>query len=81
MFHWGSKERGDFSKCLFALPNKHLFSTSCLNYMLEITCNCTANDGAAKKSFSDMICWYVAFRNTLLVVMPKLFKTTKKPPK
>lgn len=39
MFQQGSKERGDIQKCLFALPEKHLFSTTCLDNILEITGN------------------------------------------
>ena len=54
MFHQGSKERGDIQKCLFTLPDKHVFSTSCLNYVLEIIEQCNANDAAMKKFYSDM---------------------------
>lgn len=81
MFHHGSVECGDFVECLFALQDKHLFSTSCLNYILEIIEECVANDAALKKNFHDMIRWYIVICSTLLAVMPKIFKTTKKTPK
>lgn len=78
MFNRGSEACGDFRKFLFALPYKHLFSTTCLNYVPNIMSHCTLNDATAKKSFSDMIRWYITFHSTLLSIMPKLFKTTKK---
>ncbi|CAI9296682.1 unnamed protein product [Lactuca saligna] len=42
-------------KCLFCLPDKHLYSTSRLNYILGITKECKVNDVADKKYFADMI--------------------------
>ena len=75
MFQQGSKERGDVQKCLFALRDKHMFSTSYLNYVLEITEQCKENDAAVKKCYSDMIRWYIAVHSSLLSIIPKLFKT------
>lgn len=81
MFHRGTEERGDFAKRLFALPDKHLFSTTCLNYILEIIEGCPANDVDSKKNFHDMIRSYIAFPITLLATMPKTFKMTRNTPK
>ncbi|CAI9281919.1 unnamed protein product [Lactuca saligna] len=77
MFQRGSKERGDKKKCVFLLPYKHLFSTTSLNYVLEITGSCKENDDAANKSYSYMIRWYISIWSTLLSIMPKLFKMQK----
>ena len=60
------------------LPDKHLYSTSCLNYVLGITEKYNANDVVAKKCFVDMIKWYIQVRNTFLGLMSKLFKVEKR---
>ena len=76
MFHRGSGT--NLQKCLFELPDKHLFSTVCLEIIFDITSQCKLNDEAAKKFYSDMIRWYISFHMHLLAVIPMLFKTTKK---
>ena len=76
MFHHGPVD--NVQKCLFALPDKHFFSTTFLEFILEITGQCQMNDKASKKVYSDMIIWYIAFRMRLLALILKLFKTTKK---
>ena len=76
MFHRGSG--ASLQKCLFALPDKHLFSTVFLELILDIICQCKLNDDVAKNIYFDMIRWYTAFLMHLLSVIPKLFKTTKK---
>ena len=63
--------------CLFFLSDKHIYSTSCLNYILGITEQCKANDTADKKCFTDMIKWYILICNTLLGLMPEIFKVQK----
>lgn len=78
LFQRGSRERGDVQKCLFALPDKHLLSTVFLKYILDITGSCNVNTDVAKKCYSDMIRWYIAFLSTLLSVIPKLFKNQKR---
>nr|KAJ0220074.1 hypothetical protein LSAT_V11C200061920 [Lactuca sativa] len=42
--------RGEGQKCLFALVDKYLFSTSCLEHILEIIQRCDQNSAAEKKS-------------------------------
>lgn len=65
-------------KCSFSLPDKHLYSTSCLNYILEMIEACKANDASDKKCFSDLIKWYIVVRNILLGLILKLFKVQKR---
>ena len=69
--------RGEGQKCMFSLVEKHLFSTSCLEHILEIIQRCDQNTAADKKLFVDMLRWYILFRQTLLAIIPKLFKVIK----
>ncbi|CAI9262157.1 unnamed protein product [Lactuca saligna] len=73
-FQQSDREGKKVQKCLFSLPNKHLYSTSCLNYVLGITKQCKANDATDKKCLANMIKWYIIVRNTLIGSMPKRFK-------
>lgn len=68
------KEGQKVQKCMFFLMDEHLYSTSYLNYVMELTEVYKANDAADQKCFSDMIKWYIPIRNTLLHRMHKLFK-------
>ncbi|CAI9303701.1 unnamed protein product [Lactuca saligna] len=77
IFQQSARDGSNTQRCFFSLSNKHLYSTSCLNYILELIGQCKANDVASKKCFADMTRWYIAVRNTLLSLMPKLFKTRK----
>ena len=54
--------RSEGKKCLFALIDKHLFSTACLEHILEIIQRCDQNIAADKKMFTDMLRWYIQFR-------------------
>ena len=69
--------RGEGQKCLFALVDKHLFSTTYLEHILEIIQRCDQNTAADKTLFTDMLRWYIQFRQTLLVIIPRLFKVIK----
>ena len=62
---------------MFALVDKHLFSTTCLEHILEIIQRCDQNNAANEKLFVDMLRWYILFRQTLLAIIPKLFKVIK----
>ncbi|CAH1431384.1 unnamed protein product [Lactuca virosa] len=77
-YHTVMFTRAEGQKCFFALDDKHLFSTSCLEHILDIIHRCKQNSDADKKKFSDMLRWYIDFRQTLLAIIPKLFKTVKK---
>lgn len=78
MLNKGNDASGSLMKCLFALTDKHLFSTSCFEHILDIINRCKYNDAAAKKSFNDMLLWYINFRRTILAIFPKAFNTIKK---
>ena len=72
--------RNEGQKCLFALADKHLYTTACLEHVLGIIHRCKQNSADDKKYFDDMIQWYIRFRQTILALIPRLFDTTKKVP-
>ena len=61
----------------FALIDKHLFSTTCLEHILEIIHMCNQNNEADKKLFTDMLRCYIKFRQMLLAIIPRFFKVMK----
>ena len=65
-------------RCCVFLPGQHLYSTSCLEYVLGLSEACKENDVADKKYFTYMIKWYITVRKTLLTLMAKLFKVQKR---
>ncbi|XP_023742892.1 uncharacterized protein LOC111891036 [Lactuca sativa] len=69
--------QGEGQKCLFARVDKHLFLTTCLEHILEIIQRCDQNNVVDKKLFVDMLRWYIQFRQTLLAIIPRLFKVIK----
>ena len=77
-FHTILFTRGEGQKCMFLLADKHLLSTPFLEHILEIIYRCDQNNDADRKLFSDMLRWYINFRQTLLSLIPKLFKIVKK---
>ena len=72
--------RNEGQKCLFALADKHLYTTACLEHVLGIIHRCKQNTTDDKKYFDDMIQWYIRFRQTILALISCLFDTTKKVP-
>lgn len=72
--------RNEGQKCLFALADKHLYTTACLEHVSGIIHRCKQNSADDKKYFDDMIQWYILFRQTILALIPRLFETTKKVP-
>ncbi|KAL7607909.1 hypothetical protein Lser_V15G13916 [Lactuca serriola] len=70
--------RNEGQKCLFALADKHLYTTACLEHVLGIIHHSKKNSADGKKYFDDMIQWYIRFRQTILALIPRLFDTTKK---
>ncbi|CAH1413516.1 unnamed protein product [Lactuca virosa] len=70
--------KGQANRFLFALVDKHLFSTDCLEHIINIIHRCKQNTEADKKNFTDMLRWYITFRHNLLAIIPKVFKTVKK---
>ena len=72
--------RNEGQKCLFALADKLLYTTTCLEHVLGIMHRCKQNTSDDIKYFDDMIQWYIRFRQTILALISRLFDTTKKVP-
>ncbi|KAL7590743.1 hypothetical protein Lser_V15G39175 [Lactuca serriola] len=70
--------RSEGQKCLFALADKHLYTTACLEHVLGIIHRCKENTADDIKYFDDMIQWYIRFRQTILALISRLFETVKK---
>ncbi|KAL7582299.1 hypothetical protein Lser_V15G44719 [Lactuca serriola] len=70
--------RAEGQKCLFALADKHLYTTACLEHVLGIIHRCKENAADDIKYFNDMIQWYIRFRQTILALISRLFQTVKK---
>ncbi|KAL7601624.1 hypothetical protein Lser_V15G23907 [Lactuca serriola] len=70
--------RAEGQKCLFALADKHLYTTACLEHVLSIIKRCKENSADDVKYFNDMIQWYIRFRQTILSLTQCLFNTVKK---
>ncbi|KAL7590731.1 hypothetical protein Lser_V15G37323 [Lactuca serriola] len=70
--------RSEGQKCLFALADKNLYTTACLEHVLRIIHRCKENTADDIKYFDDMIQWYIRFRQTILALISRLFKTVKK---
>ena len=71
--------KGERHKFLFALVDKHLFSTDCLEHIINIIHRCKQNSAADKKNFTDMLRRYITFRHHILAIIPRIFETMKKP--
>ena len=72
--------RNEGQKFLFALAEKHLYTTACLEHVLGIIHRCKQNTVDDVKYFDDMIQWYIRFRQTILALITRLFDTVKKAP-
>ncbi|KAL7598236.1 hypothetical protein Lser_V15G23055 [Lactuca serriola] len=70
--------RNEGQKCLFALADKHLYTTACLEHVLGIIHRCKQNSADDKKYFDDMIQWYIHFRQTILALIPRLLIPLRK---
>ncbi|CAI9284665.1 unnamed protein product [Lactuca saligna] len=66
-----------FHRVCFYLPDKHLYSSSYLKYIVDFVSPNKANSVVDKKCFSDMINWYVQVHKSLLGIIQKLFKVQK----
>ncbi|KAL7589608.1 hypothetical protein Lser_V15G41254 [Lactuca serriola] len=70
--------KGERHMFMFALVDKHLFSTDCLEHIINIIHRCNQNSVAEKKYFIDMLRWYITFRHHVLAIIPRIFETVKK---
>ncbi|CAI9301617.1 unnamed protein product [Lactuca saligna] len=64
-------------RCCFFFPDKHLYFTSCLEYVLGLSEACKENNIFEKKCIVYMLKWYITVRNTFLGLMENLFKVQK----
>ena len=53
--------RGGGQKFVFSLEDKHLFSTTCLEHIIDIIRRCKRNSESDKKNFTNMLWWYISF--------------------
>ncbi|CAI9266200.1 unnamed protein product [Lactuca saligna] len=67
------KEGGVLNNYTFFLRDKHLYSTCDVNQILERAKANKTNIDSDIKFVSDMTKWYLAFRASLLKIMPKIF--------
>ena len=70
--------KGEGHRFLLALVDKRLFSTGCLEHIINIIHRCKQNSESDKKFFTDMLQWYITFRYHLLAIIPRVFKIMKK---
>ena len=64
-------------KSLFFLLDKHLYSSTAPNHIMELTVACKLNKERDLKCFNDMIMWYLMFQNAFLNLMTRLFRVQK----
>lgn len=62
----------------FHLEDKHLYTTSCMEFMLDLVTKFKENHKVDVKGFSDMIFWYVQVHKLLLCFMPKIYEVQKR---
>ncbi|CAI9270576.1 unnamed protein product [Lactuca saligna] len=77
-FQIREKTDAKFHRFFFYLSEKQLYSSSCLEYIVDFLSQNKANSVAEKKCFSYMINRYVLVRKTLLGLMSNLFKVKKR---
>ncbi|CAI9291696.1 unnamed protein product [Lactuca saligna] len=67
----------DYQKICFFLADNHLYTTSYLEYILEIINRYKGNSKGDKNCFLDMIQWYIPVRKVLLIIIPKSFSSAE----
>ncbi|CAI9262130.1 unnamed protein product [Lactuca saligna] len=77
-FQIREKSDVEFHRVCFSLADKHLYSTSCLKYNMELMNQCKANNSRDKKCFLNMINGYIHVCKTLRGIMLKLFVVKKR---
>ncbi|CAI9286615.1 unnamed protein product [Lactuca saligna] len=75
VFQAREQNDADFHNTCFFLPDK--YTTTYLEYILEIVNKFKGKNQGDKKSFSDMIQWYVQVCKVLLSVTPMVFEVQK----
>ncbi|CAI9265412.1 unnamed protein product [Lactuca saligna] len=67
----------DRRKLYFHVDDKHLFVTSCLEFILELVAKYKGNNKDDVKCFTDVITWYIHVRKLLLSFIPKVYEVKK----
>jgi len=82
--HWSAvynrKEGNRVVKSMFFLKDKHLYPTKVLELLISLTNACKDNSIGDKKCFTDMLKWYIIFRNTLINLMSQVFVVSNQQP-
>ncbi|CAI9297973.1 unnamed protein product [Lactuca saligna] len=75
-----SRERtgADFCKSCFFLPDKHMYTTSFLEFILDLVTKFKGNSKQDLKCFSDMVLWHIRIHNLLLSFILKIYEVQKR---
>lgn len=75
-----SSERtgADFHKFCFFLSDKHLNTTSLIEFILDLLTKFKGNSKEDLKCFSDMILWYIRIRKLLVSFFSKIYEVQKR---
>ncbi|CAI9273276.1 unnamed protein product [Lactuca saligna] len=65
-------------KLYFHLEDKHLYTTTFLEFILELVTNFKVNHKDDLKCFSNMITWYIQVHKLLLSFIPKIYEVQKR---
>nr|KAJ0188191.1 hypothetical protein LSAT_V11C900483250 [Lactuca sativa] len=65
-------------KLYFHLEGKHLFTITCLEFILELVARFNGNNKDDVKCFTDVITWYIQVRKLLLSFIPKFYEVQKR---
>nr|KAJ0215179.1 hypothetical protein LSAT_V11C300140950 [Lactuca sativa] len=68
----------DRRKSYFYLKYKRLYSTSCLEFVLDMLTKFKGNNKDDVKCFTDMITWYIHVCKQLLCFIPKIYEVQKR---
>ncbi|CAI9274997.1 unnamed protein product [Lactuca saligna] len=72
------RPRAESQKLYFHVENKHLYTNTCLGFILELVTKFKGNHKDDLKCFSDMITWYIHVRKLLLSFIPKIYEVKKR---
>lgn len=75
-----SRERteADFRTSCFFLPNKNLYTTSFLEFILDLLTKFKGNSREDLKCYSEMVLWYIRVPRLLLSFIPKIYEVQKR---
>lgn len=62
----------------FHLEDKHMYTTTCMEFILEQVTKFKGNHKDDLKCFSDLITWYIQVCKLLLSFIPKIYEVQKR---